>query len=197
MIIVAVATKNEISEQQLNEFSIANPELGQLHYLETGIGKVNATFSLTRKITELPIDAVINLGTAGTTMLELQGKIINSTKFFQRDMDVTALGVPKYHTLYEDVTHETGIRVHAFQEYDCYTGDSFLTDTGDDIFPVIEMEAYAMAKVCSRLGIPFISLKYISDAANEEASETWVNSLTHVQTKLLDTLYEALNTIKA
>ena len=195
MIVVAVATKNEISKEQLAEFSIANPELGQLHYLETGVGKVNATFAITQLLSEDIVSAVINLGTAGTTLPELQGKIINSTKFFQRDMDVTALGVPKYHTLYEDIAHTTGERVDAFPEYDCYTSDSFVTDTGDDVFPVIEMEAYAIAKVCGRFDVPFISLKYISDGANQEAADTWVNSLTNVQTHLLDALGQSITEI--
>ena len=35
------------------------------------------------------------------------------------------------------------------------------------------MEAYALAKVCYHYDIPFISFKYITDGADEQAHEDW------------------------
>ena len=35
------------------------------------------------------------------------------------------------------------------------------------------MEAYALAKVCTYYAVPFISFKYITDGADEQAHEDW------------------------
>ena len=39
------------------------------------------------------------------------------------------------------------------------------------------MEAYALAKVCYMRDIPFISFKYITDGADEQAHEDWEANL--------------------
>ena len=39
------------------------------------------------------------------------------------------------------------------------------------------MEAYALAKVCLYYGLPFISFKYITDGADEQANEDWEANL--------------------
>ena len=56
----------------------------------------------------------------------------------------------------------------------CYTGDTFETNISqyDD---VVDMEAYAIAKVCYIYGIDFVSFKYISDDGNPD---DWENNYT-------------------
>ena len=39
------------------------------------------------------------------------------------------------------------------------------------------MEAYALAKVCYLRDVPFISFKYITDGADEQAHEDWESNL--------------------
>ena len=39
------------------------------------------------------------------------------------------------------------------------------------------MEAYALAKVCYMRDVPFISFKYITDGADEQAHEDWEANL--------------------
>ena len=39
------------------------------------------------------------------------------------------------------------------------------------------MEAYSLAKVCHYYNIPFISFKYITDGADEQAHEDWETNL--------------------
>ena len=38
---------------------------------------------------------------------------------------------------------------------------------------VIDMEAYALAKVCNLYDVPFISFKYITDEADEQGANDW------------------------
>jgi adenosylhomocysteine nucleosidase len=39
------------------------------------------------------------------------------------------------------------------------------------------MEAYALAKICYLRKIPFVSFKYITDGADEQAHEDWEANL--------------------
>ena len=57
----------------------------------------------------------------------------------------------------------------------CSTGDNFVNDTSNMglIADVVDMEAYALAKVAQSFNIPFQCYKYVSDFADEDAAETW------------------------
>ena len=60
----------------------------------------------------------------------------------------------------------SGILVENPLRYDltCYTADMFKTPNQYE--DVVDMEAYALAKICYRNNISFISFKYITDEGN-------------------------------
>ena len=153
--------------------------------LYTGVGKVNATFSLTRKFGKLgsyiPYSLVINYGTAGSRKIK-KGKLVDCTKFIQRDMDVTGLGFMKGETPFEDdppIIIETPKDVFnpIGRKATCGSGDNFVEDKTNYYGEVVDMEAYALAKVCYLYDVPFISFKYITDGADEQAHEDWESNL--------------------
>ena len=137
--------------------------------LFTGVGKINATYELTKVLSKDRFDLVINYGTAASKIY--QG-LVDCTKFIQRDMDVTPLGFKIGETPFErssdssmiDFSH---IKNPIGKNLCCYTGDSFATDLTpyDD---VVDMEAYALAKTCWKEHINFVSYKYISDDGNAD-----------------------------
>ena len=137
--------------------------------LYTGVGKVNATYNLTKVLMDdrEEYDLVINYGTAAS---KTYGGLVDCTKFIQRDMDATPLGFDKGETPFEpepsliDFSH---IKNPIGKNLYCYTGDSFVIDMTpyDD---VVDMEAYALAKTCRNLEIDFVSYKYISDDGNAD-----------------------------
>ena len=49
----------------------------------------------------------------------------------------------------------------------CGTGDSFETGQPKVACDVVDMEGYALAKVCHKLGVRLISVKYITDGADD------------------------------
>jgi adenosylhomocysteine nucleosidase len=62
--------------------------------LYTGVGKVNATYALTRRLADYrcagrPLPHVVNFGTAGSRRFPL-GALVGCHSFVQRDMDVGA-----------------------------------------------------------------------------------------------------------
>ena len=152
--------------------------------LYTGVGKVNATFALTRKFGKLgsyiPYSLVINYGTAGSRKIKKK-QLVDCTKFIQRDMDVTGLGFMKGETPFEDNTH---ITIKSTSEFNpigrnatCGSGDNFVEDKTNYYGEVVDMEAYALAKVCYLYDVAFISFKYITDGADEQAHEDWESNL--------------------
>ena len=155
--------------------------------LITGVGKVNATYSLTKRLQidgsmnyDSRINLVINYGTAGSRKIKKK-TLVDCTKFIQRDMDVTGLGFMRGETPFEE---EPPITIQSTSEFNpigrkatCGTGDNFVEDRTNYYGEVVDMEAYALAKVCHNFDVPFISFKYITDGADEQAHEDWEANL--------------------
>lgn len=144
----------------------------------TGVGKLNAAYSLTRAIATNKPDLVVNLGTAGSPVVKT-GSVVCATRFIQHDMDVTPLGFAAGETPFDEVPAvlENGRPVAGVQSVTCGSGDRFVTGNTPAGCEVLEMEAYALAKVCLKENIPFIALKYISDGADGAASVDWPTAL--------------------
>ena len=153
--------------------------------LYTGVGKVNATYALTTHFGKygsyIPYDIVINYGTAGSRKIKKK-TLVDCTKFVQRDMDVTGLGFMRGETPFEDdiplmldfgITKYNPIKRRAT----CGCGDCFVEDRTQYYGEVVDMEAYALAKVCHKRQVPFVSFKYITDGADEQAHDDWEANL--------------------
>ena len=162
-------------------------QLEDYRVLYTGVGKVNATLELTKVLQKAHLHylppmpkLVINYGTAGSRKIK-KGQIVDCTKFVQRDMDVTGLGFMRGQTPFEN-------NIPIILDYDhvefnpigrkasCGSGDSFVEDRLNYYGEVVDMEAYALAKVCHYYYVPFISFKYITDNADEHSAGDWVDN---------------------
>ena len=96
-------------------------------------------------------------------------------------MDVTGLGFMKGETPFEK---DIPIVIESKSSFNpigrnatCGTGDNFAEDKSQYYGEVVDMEAYALAKVCHHFDTQFISFKYITDGADEQAHEDWENNL--------------------
>ncbi len=174
-------------------------QLEDWNVIYTGVGKVNATFKLTQKFgkfgSHIPYDLVINYGTAGSRKIKKK-TLVDCTKFVQRDMDVTGLGFMRGETPFEK---EPPLILETKSDFNpigrnatCGTGDCFVEDKSQYYGEVVDMEAYALAKVCYNYDIPFISFKYITDGADEQAHEDWeanlADGIVEFKKKVLDKL---------
>jgi adenosylhomocysteine nucleosidase len=68
----------------------------------------------------------------------------------------------------------------------CGTGDSFETGTPKVSCDVVDMEAYAYAKVCQLEGIEFVSLKYISDGSDHNAHNDWTENVSKAAVRFFE-----------
>jgi adenosylhomocysteine nucleosidase len=162
MIVILVALEEELGEKDL-------PNI-QVHY--TGLGKINATIKTLEIIEDCSPSLIINYGTAGSLTKGLQG-LVEATRFFQRDMDATPLGFKIGETPFDDI----GEINFGNGGYSCGTGDSFVTKTPKLKTDLVDMEAYAIAKICYLKDIQFKCFKYISDNANSDANEDWIENI--------------------
>ncbi|HYQ18570.1 MAG TPA: hypothetical protein VEQ58_22495 [Polyangiaceae bacterium] len=147
--------------------------------LYTGLGKVNAAYRLARALSEHraaygKLPSVVNFGTAGSPTLAA-GSVVACRRFVQRDMDVSGLGFALGTTPFEDIpaTLEFPPLFPDLSEGVCGTGDRF--ETGKPVVEcdVIDMEAYALAKVCYLEGTPFGAVKFVTDGADGNAGVDW------------------------
>jgi len=145
--------------------------LDYFHFL--GVGKINATIKTTELINKFKPKEIINFGTAGSLNNKLNG-IIECTKFYQRDMDCRGLlnfklGQTPFDKINEIINSENG--------YSCGTGDNFVTSKIEMDVDVVDMEAYAIAKVCVIRAVKFRCFKFISDSADKSADNDWNKNL--------------------
>jgi len=152
--------------------AIKEETIGLDYFYHVGVGKINATYNTLQLINIHKPKLIINYGTAGAINTELKG-IVECTKFYQRDMDVRGLdfelGETPFDKIKEIITSKDG--------YSCGTGDSFVNKKIDMKVDVVDMEAYAIAKVCKLENIEFKCFKYISDNADENADNDWNKNL--------------------
>jgi len=143
--------------------------------LVTGVGKLNAAISLIQDFERWGIryDCVINYGTAGG-LPEHKGNFYGVHRVAQRDMDCSEFDIDKYITPYSNdpkyiecnVGHVNDISCVWDETITCGSGDSF--SKPDEEFTVIDMEAYALAKVCKKYNLPFYCFKYVTDSGCPE-----------------------------
>jgi adenosylhomocysteine nucleosidase len=165
--------------------------------LYTGIGKVNAAYRLSRalalhRVAHGRLPRVVNFGTAGSPTLAA-GSIVSCHRFVQRDMDVSGLGFPIGTTPFEDVpqTLEFPALFAHLPDGVCGSGDRFETGKPVVTCDVIDMEAYALAKVCHLEGADFGAVKFVTDGADGNAGVDWHDNLPRAARAFIE-LYERL-----
>jgi adenosylhomocysteine nucleosidase len=158
----------------------------------TGVGKINAAYSLTRRLLSIRDHAgasllVLNLGTAGSSKFAV-GSFVACDEFVQRDMDASALGFERGATPYD----AGGIALKFATVFPhlprgvCGSGDNFETCASDLRCDVFDMEAYALARVCALEGVDFACVKFITDGADAGAAQSWQANLARASGQWLD-----------
>ena len=152
--------------------AIKEETFGIDYFNHIGVGKVNATYNTLKLINIHKPKIIINYGTAGAINKNLSG-IIECTKFYQRDMDVRSLNFELGETPFDEIKEI----IISKSGYSCGSGDNFVSEKIDMNVDVVDMEAYAIAKVCKLENIKFRCFKYISDKAHENANIDWKKNL--------------------
>ena len=151
--------------------------------LYTGVGKVNAAASLARRLAETRCTGaeqplVVNLGTAGSRQIPAH-TLVACNRFAQRDMDVSGMGLPPGVTPFDPTPPiiEFPIVFANLPQVLCSTADSFATHRHEISGDVVDMEAFALARVCLAENARFACVKYITDGADSDSATHWEAAL--------------------
>ena len=156
--VILVALEQELPKSYLPGWTI----------IYTGVGKVNASFAISKSYYDYKPKYIVNYGTAGSLNKNISG-LIEVTKFYQRDMDVRGLGFELGQTPFEK-----GFFIQLNKNgYSCGTGDSFVMTSPDLITDIVDMEAYSYAKFCDINELNLFCFKFISDNADNDAGKDW------------------------
>lgn len=149
-----------------------------------GIAKVNAALCAQVMIDKFDVDAIINTGVAGGMNRKVKVcDIVISDAVCPHDMELRFLeNYPPFHSIYEadDRLMDAVGKVCSEKNIPCHvgrvvSGEAFISDNAvkqdicDRLDPLaVDMETAAIGQCAYRNGIPFVSVRCISDNADDE-----------------------------
>ena len=172
-----------------------------------GIGKVNAAMGAALALNYDEFDGVINTGWSGAVSSVFKGDIIVSDSCVECDFDLTPIGrLPGQKPGQEDYIYKcdnslynAACSVEGFKHGNLGTGDFFLTNKElgqkyKEIFNInaFDMESGALGAVCYLLNVPFVSVRKISDNADDVSVSEYTNSVVSDVTAFSDIVLKVL-----
>ncbi len=176
------------------EYTTGTLEGVDIILLKSGIGKVNAAMSTAILLEKFQPDYVINTGSAGGFAKNLEvGDVVVSTEVAHHDVDVTAFGykygqVPRMDARFQADEKLVTLAMEVCKDENIgvgkgliVTGDTFMNDPKkvdfvQSHFPdmqAMEMEAAAVAQVCTLFNVPFVVIRALSDIVGKESNITF------------------------
>jgi adenosylhomocysteine nucleosidase len=158
----------------------------------SGVGKLNAAFTAMNVITKYQPKLVINLGTAGALNSALRN-VVEIKTVLQRDFDAEPLA-PRGSVPFDTFPSE----LHSgYGDASCGTGDTFVRSKEDWLklnkVDLVDMELFAIAKICVQLNTPWRSFKFISDYVNSASDSEWKQNLEKSHVELIKFIRNKLN----
>ncbi|OJU15403.1 MAG: hypothetical protein BGN88_07790 [Clostridiales bacterium 43-6] len=150
-----------------------------------GIGKVNAASAAAMLIAKDKADILINFGLSGIVSDLKKGDIAICKSFIEHDFDITPFGYKPAQKPQETYCYKADqtllklfVNLYPFlKSAVAVTGDQFICDKTTKDFlknefsaQCCDMESAAIASVCHQGDIPFVSLRKMSDDADETAT---------------------------
>lgn len=136
--------------------------------IEAGIGTALALQSLADRAA-LP-DRVVSLGSAGSRRCTL-GAVYQVSSVSWRDIDASALGIPKGQTPFLDLAPVQPIAtpIDGLPKATLSTGADIVSGNAYDAIDadMVDMETFAVLRACQRFDVPLIGLRGVSDGPGE------------------------------
>lgn len=159
----------------------------KIYAVHCGIGKVNSASAATHLV-DMGCNCILNYGLSGGISGVKRGQLCIPNRFLEHDFDLTTIGYKpcekpgqKYiynvdkelfdavEGVFSDAASGTAV---CGDRFICNDADrKFLKETFDAVS--CDMETGAIASVCDMAGIPFLSLRRISDDAGDDAASSY------------------------
>ena len=160
---------------------------GDVDVLVTGVGKARAAATLAVRLAEARPTVVVNVGTAGAVDGVITG-LVEVTWITQHDFPYDAIeglvgsAIDRGFILRPDAAPQRAATAPP-DSTALATGDVFVSSAEDARrlaaagIHLVDMEAYGYAAVCAEFGVPFRCVKVVSDAADEAAGASWLDTI--------------------
>ena len=160
---------------------------GDVDVLVTGVGKARAAATLAVRLAAARPTVVVNVGTAGAVDGVITG-LVEVTWITQHDFPYDAIeglvgsAIDRGFVLRPDAAPERAATAPP-DSTALATGDVFVSSAEDARrlaaagIHLVDMEAYGYAAVCAEFGVPFRCVKVVSDAADEAAGTSWLDTI--------------------
>lgn len=152
-----------------------------------GIGKVNAATATAFLIADKKADIILNAGLSGAVSGLYRGDTVVAESCVECDFDLTAINYPmgqkpgqEYIYKTDKTLYDTAMSIDGIKSAKLGTGDLFLSDKEkaklyNETFGInaFDMETGAIASVCFFDNIPFLSIRKLSDNADDTANDDY------------------------
>lgn len=177
-----------------------------------GIGKVNAASATSFLISDDKADIILNAGLSGAVQKLRREDMIAVETYVECDFDMTAIGRElgvkpdgqKYIYSADEKLMSYALASEGIIKAKAGTGDIFLTDKVKkelyrDTFGIesFDMETAAIAGVCDKCGVPMLSLRKISDDADDASVEDYTEMNNRQEACLTELLVNIFGRIMA
>jgi len=168
--------------------------------LFTGVGPVEAAISLTQALAGLSAgnrtpDLIVSLGSAGSRTL-VQTGVYQATSVSYRDMDASLLGFDKGTTPYLNLPAELELlhQIPGIQKARLSSGAKVISGSDYDMIEaeMVDMETFALKRVCQKFDLPLIALRGISDGKKELTGHSDWSQYLHLVDQRLATAVDKL-----
>lgn len=155
--------------------------------LVTGVGKAVAAAALARRLATAPVpDVVVNVGTAGAVAPGVGGTLevsfVTQHDFPYGAIEALVGRVDRMYAL-DGGSPPMAVDSATAGGVVLATGDSFVADETRAAaiaaagVHLVDMEAFAYAASCAAFEVPMRCVKAVSDAADEEAGASWLDTV--------------------
>jgi len=178
-----------------------------------GVCKVNAAIATQILIDKYAVTNIFVTGVAGALDKNLEvGDTVIANEFIYHDVDENIL--VDYHPFKDDYIFYPDEKMYLLSKivakemkFPIYhgrlvTGETFVTDKERDIIikdfqPLcVDMETAAIAHVCEINNIPFLAIRSMSDSADEDSHDSFINNVKRAALNSLKILKSLLNKLK-
>lgn len=197
------AVSGEINGFETTEFFIDDKKVIGIKCLN---GKVNAAAATAMLIMKENPDVIMNIGLSGAVKGVKRGTVFAGKSFQECDFDLTALDYelgakPDQEYVYfaDEETLNLIPEKYNIPALRCGTGDLFLTKNevkadfhnrfGINTF---DMESAAIASVCKNCGVPFLSIRKVSDDSEDSYMEDYRGMNELAETALSDIIIDVI-----
>lgn len=169
------------------EYIRYDTENAEIVAVMSGTGKVNAALAAADLHYNFNVEAIMSAGLSGAISHLKKGDIVAGDSYVECDFDLREFGYPlgkkpggEYIYQADSTLLDAAMSVDGMKKGRLGTGDFFLTDAEiknayKDEFAInaFDMESAGIAAACNMYGIPFLSVRKISDDADDEAVDSY------------------------